>query len=119
MEEYLSPLIKFLNEHLTEKEKTKIPLYLFATAGLRSIDPKDAEKILQYLREIFTDSKFYFKRDFARIIDGSEEGVFMWLAVNEIFGNFDHGDNFLGTHDQGGGFFFKMQCSFDFFFFFQ
>jgi len=45
-------------------------MYLKATAGMRSIDPADQEKILNEVRSIFGDSGYHFSPSYAKVITG-------------------------------------------------
>jgi len=63
-----------------------IQIHLQATAGLRSILPEQAEAVLDSVRDALSKTGFSFKRQWARIISGQEEGVFGWLCANYLAG---------------------------------
>jgi hypothetical protein len=52
------------------------PVYLQATAGLRSVTPEQAEAVLEQVRDLISESNFKFKRAWARIIDGKVSHTF-------------------------------------------
>ncbi|KAL8274046.1 hypothetical protein Esti_002045 [Eimeria stiedai] len=63
----------------------EIPIYLKATAGMRTLGQEKRDSIMRHVRDTFHDpsaNPFHFKNDFARVISGEEEGVFGWVAVN-------------------------------------
>ncbi|XP_059159134.1 ectonucleoside triphosphate diphosphohydrolase 1-like [Physella acuta] len=65
------------------------PIYLGATAGMRLLNlsnPKASEAILESVRKVFTSSSFKFTSPgtSARIISGSEEGLFSWITSNYV-----------------------------------
>ncbi|CAJ1061815.1 ectonucleoside triphosphate diphosphohydrolase 3 [Xyrichtys novacula] len=71
-----------------EKHRTT-PLFLGATAGMRLLHERDEQKsneILASLREYLSYLPFDFKN--ASIISGEEEGLYGWVTVNYLMGNF-------------------------------
>lgn len=71
-------------------ERSKTPVYLFATAGMRFLSEENASKVFNFLDEILQDSTKnpfdYASPHHARILSGEEEGVFAWIAVNYLNG---------------------------------
>ncbi|KAL4473691.1 hypothetical protein ABPG74_022555 [Tetrahymena malaccensis] len=67
-------------------------LFLRATAGLRLLPQDDQEKILSEVRNIFRQQQdFLFLDDnWAKIITGQEEGLFLWLSMNYAYKNIKH-----------------------------
>ena len=82
-------------------EKTRI--YVYATAGMRLLSDNDQEIVLnktyEYLKQ---HSPFKVKRENIRVIDGIEEGIFGWLSVNHLLGNFVNNRPTVGALDMGG-----------------
>lgn len=71
-----------------KKHKTT-PLFLGATAGMRLLHEKDEQRsneILAGLREYLSHLPFDFQN--AVIITGQEEGLYGWVTVNYLMGNF-------------------------------
>ncbi|KAI3360826.1 hypothetical protein L3Q82_013048, partial [Scortum barcoo] len=96
-----------------EKRKTT-PLFLGATAGMRLLHEQDEDRsnaILESLREYLSSLPFSFQN--ASIITGQEEGLYGWVTVNYLMGNFleknlwntyvhPEGSKTVGSMDLGG-----------------
>nr|XP_033496318.1 ectonucleoside triphosphate diphosphohydrolase 3 [Epinephelus lanceolatus] len=96
-----------------EKHKTT-PLFLGATAGMRLLHEKDEQRsneILASLRDYLSSLPFTFHN--ASIITGEEEGLYGWITVNYLMGNFlekniwntyvhPDGKETVGSMDLGG-----------------
>ncbi|XP_040899851.1 ectonucleoside triphosphate diphosphohydrolase 3 [Toxotes jaculatrix] len=96
-----------------KKHKTT-PLFLGATAGMRLLQEKDEQRsneILASLREYLSSLPFSFQN--ASIISGQEEGLYGWITVNYLNGNFleknlwntyvrPEGGKTVGSMDLGG-----------------
>ncbi|XP_037532333.1 ectonucleoside triphosphate diphosphohydrolase 3 [Nematolebias whitei] len=96
-----------------EKYRTT-PLFLGATAGMRLLHQRDEQKsneIMESLREYLSSLPFNFQN--ASIITGQEEGMYGWITVNYLMGNFleknlwnnyvhPHGSKTVGSMDLGG-----------------
>nr|BAM84271.1 apyrase [Medicago truncatula] len=83
----------------------KTPIRLGATAGLRLLNGDASEKILQAVRDMFSNrSTFNVQPDAVSIIDGTQEGSYLWVTVNYALGNL--GKKYtktVGVMDLGGG----------------
>nr|BAM84272.1 apyrase [Medicago truncatula] len=101
----LIPLLEEAEDVVPEDLHPKTPLRLGATAGLRLLNGDAAEKILQATRNMFSNrSTLNVQSDAVSIIDGTQEGSYMWVTVNYILGNL--GKSFtktVGVIDLGGG----------------
>ncbi|XP_068452421.1 ectonucleoside triphosphate diphosphohydrolase 3 [Clinocottus analis] len=96
-----------------EKHKTTL-LFLGATAGMRLLHNQDEQKsdeILGSLREYLEALPFNFQN--ASILSGQEEGLYGWVTVNYLMGNFleknlwnvyahPEGEETIGSMDLGG-----------------
>lgn len=96
-----------------EKHKAT-PLFLGATAGMRLLHERDAQKsneVLESIREYLQSFPFNFQN--ASIISGQEEGLYGWITVNYLNGNFleknlwntyihPEGEKTVGSMDLGG-----------------
>jgi Golgi nucleoside diphosphatase len=83
----LAGLIDFMKEQVPEADWSVTPIWLKATAGLRILPSSQSEAILDSVRKFLLNSKnspFYFRYSFARIIPGTEEGGFGWIAFNYL-----------------------------------
>uniref|UniRef100_A0A3P8TDV1 Ectonucleoside triphosphate diphosphohydrolase 3 n=1 Tax=Amphiprion percula TaxID=161767 RepID=A0A3P8TDV1_AMPPE len=96
-----------------EKHKNT-PLFLGATAGMRLLHEKDEQRsneVLASLKEYLSSLPFMFQN--ASIITGQEEGLYGWITVNYLMGNFlekniwnsyvrPEGAKTVGSMDLGG-----------------
>ncbi|KAH7677601.1 Apyrase protein [Dioscorea alata] len=98
---------------LLEKAESAIPVELQpstpvtvgATAGLRNLGTETADQILQAVRDLLQKrSSLMFKHEWVAILDGYQEGSYMWVAINFLLKNL--GKEYPGTVgvvDLGGG----------------
>ncbi|KAG7475878.1 ectonucleoside triphosphate diphosphohydrolase 3 [Solea senegalensis] len=96
-----------------EKHKTT-PLFLGATAGMRMLHQEDeqrSDEIMTSLTSYLRSLPFHFQK--ASIITGQEEGLYGWVSVNYLMGNFleknlwnayiqPEGAKTVGSMDLGG-----------------
>lgn len=56
----------------------------------RAVNSTISEAIMNVVRDALGSTKFHFwnPRDQARILSGSEEGLFSWITVNYVSGKF-------------------------------
>lgn len=91
--EYFRPLLDFARTVLHAKENAweTYPIYLRATAGMRTLEREQRARVMKAVRKVFSNSTispFLFDNDEqARVISGEEEAVFDWTAVNFLMGN--------------------------------
>nr|XP_033785957.1 ectonucleoside triphosphate diphosphohydrolase 3 isoform X2 [Geotrypetes seraphini] len=106
--------IEKVKEKIPSHQQNSTPVYLGATAGmrlLRSQNEKAANEVLSGIHSYFRNQPFDFRG--AQIITGQEEGVYGWITVNYLMGNFlekniwrawarPHGAETTGALDLGG-----------------
>ncbi|KAL2555159.1 apyrase 2 [Forsythia ovata] len=81
------------------------PARLGATAGLRLLNGDAAEKILEEVRKLFkNESTLKYKDDWVSILDGVQEGTYMWVTINYLLNTLgkSYSETFA-TIDLGGG----------------
>ncbi|XP_078444294.1 putative apyrase 6 isoform X2 [Wolffia australiana] len=74
--------------------KTKVPrsqwgqtkVRVMATAGLRLLDIRVQERILESCRKALRVSGFLFRSEWASVISGTDEGIYAWVAANYALG---------------------------------
>ena len=81
---YLQPLIDYAASKIPAAQQSDTPIYLYATAGMRSVDPTYARNLYQVVRAYLLRGPFLFDPTWARTISGEEEGTFGWNAVNML-----------------------------------
>jgi Golgi nucleoside diphosphatase len=89
--EYLEPLLDFSKHVLASKRDRfdTFPIYLRATAGMRTLTTADRARVMNGVRTLFSNttySPFYFQEEQARVISGEEEAIFGWAGVNFLLG---------------------------------
>ena len=105
-EETVSAYLKSLFENAPEAH---IPVYFYATAGMRLVSHPKQQLLYSKLRQWFATQVEWQLLD-AKTITGSEEGLFGWLAVNYRQGSFAAGEKpLIGVMDTGGA---SVQVSF-------
>jgi hypothetical protein len=102
IEEYLTTLF-------TNATEQNIPVYFYATAGMRLHSQPKQQQYYNMLQKWFTN-KPQWKLQEAKTITGKEEGIFGWLAVNYRVGTLTQdGIEPVGVLDMGGA---SVQISF-------
>lgn len=107
----LKQLLDFAKLNVPLSHWRSTPVYLKATAGLRSVSAGSALEILDSCRAFIASYPFLFRPEWAQIISGSEEGIFGWLAVNYLEGALASGrpEDTVGVLEIGGA---SMQITF-------
>lgn len=96
-------IISFAARNLPPGDLSKTRIYVYATAGMRLLPDVDQARVIEKTFEFLSDhSPFKVKKTNIRVIDGLEEGVFGWLSVNHLLGNFQSGQPTVGALDMGG-----------------
>jgi Golgi nucleoside diphosphatase len=97
------PIIAFASQRIPARSLADTRIFVYATAGMRLLSAVDQETVLASVTAYLTNhSPFRVSRANIRVIDGIEEGVFGWLSVNHLLGNFVHRRPTVGALDMGG-----------------
>ncbi|KAL9186109.1 hypothetical protein ACHAXT_005347 [Thalassiosira profunda] len=89
---YLEPLISFAKSVLHEKadQFDEFPIFLKATAGLRTIPSEKRQRVISTVRKLFSNETycpFWDEKERVRVISGEEEAVYGWAGINYLMGN--------------------------------
>ncbi|KAB2058768.1 hypothetical protein E1A91_A11G264500v1 [Gossypium mustelinum] len=85
--------------------RSKTPVRVGATAGLRALEGDAADRILQAVRELLKDrSTLKSEANGVKILDGTQEGSYEWVTINYLLGKLGgtYKDT-VGIIDLGGG----------------
>ncbi|XP_022050130.2 ectonucleoside triphosphate diphosphohydrolase 5-like [Acanthochromis polyacanthus] len=82
----------------------RTPLVLRATAGLRLLSAEKAHAILDQVQHVFDESPFLVPDNSVSIMNGTNEGILAWIAVNFLTGHLTaQSKKTVGILDLGGG----------------
>ncbi|RUR08499.1 multidrug DMT transporter permease [Legionella sp. km772] len=92
----------YLTILLADSPIKKIPIYFYATAGMRLLPQMKQKKYYDELSSWFKKHSEWQLVE-AKTITGNEEGLYDWLSVNYHLGNFESPTNkSIGVMDMGG-----------------
>ncbi|XP_017620442.2 apyrase 2-like [Gossypium arboreum] len=85
--------------------RSRTPVRVGATAGLRALGGEASDKILQSVRELLKSrSTLKSEANWVKILDGSQEGSYEWVTINYLLGNLGRTyHDTVGIVDLGGG----------------
>ncbi|XP_070180645.1 ectonucleoside triphosphate diphosphohydrolase 6-like isoform X2 [Littorina saxatilis] len=107
--QYLADVIGHAVATVPERHHPTTPIYVMATAGLRTLPMTSARALLGTVRDVMHNvslNPFSFRDDHVSILSGEEEAVYAWLAVNYINGFFSsrmRRSDSVGLLEMGGG----------------
>ncbi|KAL3812433.1 hypothetical protein ACJIZ3_013701 [Penstemon smallii] len=79
--------------------RSNTPVRVGATAGLRMLGGDRSDKILQANK-----SSLKSKADWVKVLDGNQEGAYLWVTINYLLGNLGKKySSTVGVVDLGGG----------------
>lgn len=90
-------------EHITPPEKrSSTPLIIRATAGLRLLPVEKAKALIAHVADAISKLGYHVSGNSVDIMDGSDEGIFIWYTVN-LLHNLMDGAETMAALDLGGG----------------
>ncbi|KAI3823321.1 hypothetical protein L1987_04756 [Smallanthus sonchifolius] len=100
----LVPLLEDAEEFVPKDMHQVTPVKVGATAGLRLLEGDASDRILQAVRDLLETSNFMTNDDWVTVLDGSQEGSYLWMAINYLLTNLgkDYSET-VGVVDLGGG----------------
>ncbi|KAK4478232.1 hypothetical protein RD792_017515, partial [Penstemon davidsonii] len=85
--------------------RSNTPVRIGATAGLRMLGGDRSDNILQAVRDFLKNkSSLKSKADWVKVLDGNQEGAYLWVTINYLLGNLGKKySSTVGVVDLGGG----------------
>lgn len=78
----INPLLLWAEKQIPKHAHKTTSLFLYATAGVRRLPTADSDWLLNNAWSIMKHSSFVCKRDWVKIISGTEEAYYGWIALN-------------------------------------
>ncbi len=93
----------YLDELFSTQINSKIPVYVYATAGMRLHSNAKQQEYYRAVEQWFNAHSTSWTLVDAKTITGKEEGIYGWLAVNYKIDSFSHQSaEQVGVMDMGG-----------------
>lgn len=108
----IEPLFEYASLIIPKAAHPTVPVYIYATAGMRLLTIEEQKNIYDNIYEYFNfkQDKFLFKivREHIQTIDGNDEAFYAWLAANYLGGTISVSLKrikleTIGALDLGGG----------------
>ncbi|KAI5962096.1 YND1 [Candida pseudojiufengensis] len=102
---HYSELMRFAEEIIPAGKHSETPVFVLSTAGMRLLPKKTQNKILsETCSSIRRNTNFLLPNcdNFVQIIDGSTEGIYGWLGLNYLMGQFKNYDSKSSIHESIG-----------------
>ncbi|XP_010066911.2 probable apyrase 6 isoform X1 [Eucalyptus grandis] len=82
----LAELLGFAKRKVPREFWGETEVRLMATAGMRMLERRVQDQILDSCRKVLRASGFQFQDEWASVITGSDEGVYAWVVANYALG---------------------------------
>ncbi|KAF5725795.1 putative adenosine diphosphatase [Tripterygium wilfordii] len=108
----IRPLIWWAEKQIPVHAYKRTSLFLYATAGVRRLPSADSKWLLDNAWSILKKSPFSCQREWVKIISGTEEAYYGWIALNYhtgMLGSWPKKETF-GALDMGGS---SLQVTFE------
>ncbi|KAI5949903.1 YND1 [Candida jiufengensis] len=102
---HYSELMRFAEKIIPVEKHSETPVFVLSTAGMRLLPKNTQSKILsETCSSIRENTNFLLPNcdDFVQIIDGSTEGIYGWLGLNYLMGQFKNYDTKQANHESIG-----------------
>ncbi|CAI9112649.1 OLC1v1013122C1 [Oldenlandia corymbosa var. corymbosa] len=100
----LEPLIRLAEQWVPVDKHSLTPIFVLATAGMRKLEAESARLVLEDVQKVLKKHSFFYRKDWIRVLSGTEEAHYGWVSLNYkmgIFGNLSRLPS-LGLLDLGG-----------------
>ncbi|XP_061355137.1 probable apyrase 7 [Gastrolobium bilobum] len=78
----LKPLVKWAQKQIPQDSHKGTSVFLYATAGVRRLPIADSKWLLDNALNVLKGSPFVCRKDWVKVISGTEEAYFGWIALN-------------------------------------
>ncbi|MCR9192370.1 MAG: hypothetical protein NXI01_06880 [Gammaproteobacteria bacterium] len=99
LKKLLDDAVFFLDKHAAIPAQT--PVDIMATAGMRLLSEEKQQSIYAAVRQ-YMQTHYDFPINGIETISGEQEGLYGWLDVNYLLGNFQDNKPTIGSLDMGG-----------------
>ncbi|KAJ7943999.1 Nucleoside phosphatase GDA1/CD39 [Quillaja saponaria] len=82
----IKPLVSWAEKQIPEHAHKATSVFLYATAGVRKLPSADSKWLLDNAWSILQTSPFLCHRKWVKIISGTEEAYYGWIALNHRTG---------------------------------
>ena len=104
IETIMTSLIKnYADLQIPESQRPNVLLLIYATGDVRKLPQEKQDEIVNKVYEYAkTNTTYRVEKENVRILNGVEEGIFGWISVNQLLGNFDNRTETKPVYEIGG-----------------
>ncbi|SCV05986.1 LANO_0H19570g1_1 [Lachancea nothofagi CBS 11611] len=102
---HIEPLLEFAEDVIPQENLRFTPVFIQATAGMRLLPEKKRNAILDHLCHDIKQSTDFLVGDCRsqiQVIDGETEGLYGWIGLNYLLGNFNNFNVSDARHSSSG-----------------